>query len=157
MSVYECIWEYLSVWECKYIHTLAYTHIHSNTLKYTHNIHIHSNTLTYSQIHTNTLKYNRILPSPQHLLAYESFQTLQNQLGDEPTLAFSTSWLSLHTGHQRIYTNFNSTRRVVFDIGAKKGQKERHRSFCTHPFNLFYLRQQPHEFMWLSWVFVSVC
>jgi hypothetical protein len=23
----------------------------------------------------------------------------------------------------------------------------------THP---FYLRQQPHEFMWLSWVFVSV-
>ncbi len=62
VSVFECMWVYLSVmsvFECSYIHSntlnsLKYNEIHSNTMQYTQ---IHSNTLKYTQIHSNTLKY----------------------------------------------------------------------------------------------------
>ena len=130
----------------------------------------------------------RILPSPQHLhsnlsprfripartvtkIGIWSFPIILKSVGWWANFGISKSWPSLHTVHQRIYTNFNSTRRVVCDIGAKRCKRR-----DTHPFAHIHATQgeqkkfftlftwgssrmslcECHEFMWLSWVYVTV-
>ena len=150
----DCIWVYLRVCEWRWVYLSVFECYECIWVLYElcnfFRNHIQNFAITAAPPFKLTRQDSGYLPGPLPKLAYEAFQTLQNQLGDEPTLAFSTSWPSLHTGHQCIYTNFNSTRRVVCDIGIKR---------CTHPCNSrrikkithpFYLRQQQHEFMWVS-------
>jgi len=112
VSVVDCIWVYvnvMSVFECcmniKFATFSGTTYRISPSLQ-----HLHSNSPAKIQ---DTCQ-------DRYQIGIWSFPNTPKSAGWWANFGISMSWPSLHTGHQRIYTNFNSTRRVVCDIGVNR-------------------------------------
>ena len=166
LRVWECMWVYVSVFECLWILWVYLSVVWTLTLQLFRN-HIQNFAITTAPPFKLTCQDSGYLPGLLLKLAYESFQTLQNHLGDEPTLAFPradqayilvtnafTPTLTLPGGLCATLVQKGAKEETQIILHTSRRINSRRIKKITHP---FYLRQQPHEFMWLSWVFVSVC
>jgi len=118
--VFECICVYLRVCECIWV----YLNVMS-VFEWTSNLQL------FPEPHTE-FRHHHCTSIQTHLPRFRIPARTVTKIGiwifpNTPkssrwwaNFGISTSWPSLHTGHQRIYANFNSTRRVVLDIGANR-------------------------------------
>ncbi len=150
---YDCIWVYYSVCECYECIWVLYEHwtLYEQLCNFFRN-HIQNFATLSTSVQTHPPRF-RI---PARTVTKIGLWNTPKSAGWWANFGISTSWPSLHTGHQRIYTNFNSTRRVVCDIGTKRCKRRDTHHYPCNPRRIKKIRTLFYEFMWVSWVDVTV-
>jgi hypothetical protein len=129
LSVFESMWVYVSVFECMWMLWVYLSVVWTSTLQLFPEPHTEFCHNCSTSVQTHPPRF-RIPVRTVTKIGTWSFPNTPKSVWWWANFGISTSWPSLHTGHQHIYTN--STRRVVCDIVCDIGAKRCKRRDTHH-------------------------